>query len=215
MNNKIIKTMGGVVGACVAGILLVLGATMVAYPAISQIAGLAVAQSSTLWNNVRDAVVGDGISNGIMAESIYLFNGSTFDRVRGDSTNGMDVDVTRMPATVGVQPVQGTTLLNSNNVSAANTALTVTLTGAASQRVHLYKISTATCSPDGTSQLTIQDGGVTIWNTLQNSVGPALNQYEALWPVGLTGGTGNSVTVQIGACGVGNVGVLNIQADRF
>lgn len=88
--------MSSVVGMCFAGIILTLGATMVVYPAISQLVGLAVAQSSTTWNNVKDAAIGDGISNGVLATGIYGLNGSTFDRIRGDATNGLDVDVTRM-----------------------------------------------------------------------------------------------------------------------
>jgi hypothetical protein len=69
---------------------------MLSYPAISQLAGLAVAQSSTIWNNVRDAAVGDNISNGLLASGTYVFNGTAFDRVRGDIANGLDVDITRI-----------------------------------------------------------------------------------------------------------------------
>ena len=87
----------GSIGAVVAGAAIMLGGVMVGYPAISSLVGLAVAQTATLWNNVKDAAVGDGLTNGILVQSMYLFNGSTFDRARGDTTNGLDVDVTRMP----------------------------------------------------------------------------------------------------------------------
>lgn len=86
-----------VIGAIVAAVALTVGSVMVVHPAVSELAGLAVAQTSTLWNNVRDAAVGDNIANGLLAISLYTYNGSTFDRIRGDTTNGMDVDVTRMP----------------------------------------------------------------------------------------------------------------------
>lgn len=86
-----------IVGAISIAVLLTLGITTFGKTAISDVAGLAVAQTTSLWNNVRDAAVGDNISNGVLATSLYLFNGSAFDRVRGDTTNGMDVDVTRMP----------------------------------------------------------------------------------------------------------------------
>lgn len=91
------KKIQNIVGATCAAIVLVIGSVMVVHPAVSELAGLAVAQTSTLWNNVRDAAAGDNLSNGIFATGLYLFNGSAFDRARGDTTNGLDVDVTRMP----------------------------------------------------------------------------------------------------------------------
>lgn len=100
MNKKALKWIGGGIGAAIAGVVLMLSATMMGHTAISSLAGLAVAQSSTLWNNVKDAAAGDGLSSGILAESLYLFNGVTLDRVRGDTTNGMDVDVTRISGSI-------------------------------------------------------------------------------------------------------------------
>jgi len=103
MNDKrktALKWVGGVVGASIAGIALMLSATMLAHPAISSLAGLAVAQTATLWNNVKDANAGDGLSSGILAQGTMVFNGLSFDRVRGDITNGMDVDVTRISGTL-------------------------------------------------------------------------------------------------------------------
>jgi len=64
--------------------------------AVQQIAGLAVAASTYKWNNVKDASQGDGLTNGILSISPYLYNGSTFDAARGTTTNGIDVDVTRL-----------------------------------------------------------------------------------------------------------------------
>ena len=83
-------------GALLVAIVLSLALTVAGRTAVSELSGLAVAQSSAIWNNVRDAAVGDNLSNGILAVSTYLWDGSNFDRVRGDSTNGMDVDVTRL-----------------------------------------------------------------------------------------------------------------------
>lgn len=89
MKNKILAGLTAVV--------LVLGSAMVAKTAVSTLAGLAVAQSSTVWNSVKDAAIGDAQTNGILMSALALFNGSTFDRARGDTTFGLDVDVTRMP----------------------------------------------------------------------------------------------------------------------
>ena len=82
-DTKWVKRVLGIVGAIVAGGAIMLGGVVVGYPAISQLVGLAVAQSSTLWNNVKDAAVGDSLSSGILAQSTYLWNGASFDRVRG------------------------------------------------------------------------------------------------------------------------------------
>lgn len=89
-----------ILGAIGAALVMTLTAALIVHPAISEIAGLAVAQSSNKWNNVRDAAVGDSLSSGVLAMSPYMFNGLTFDRVRGDTTNGMDVDVTRISGSI-------------------------------------------------------------------------------------------------------------------
>lgn len=97
---KWVKWVVGTVGALVAGGAIMLGGVMIGYPAISSSVGLAVAQSATLWNNVVDAAKGDSQGDGILGMSPYLYNGASFDRVRGDITNGMDVDVTRISGSV-------------------------------------------------------------------------------------------------------------------
>ena len=99
-NNKWVKYILGGIGAIVAGGAIMLGGVMVGYPAISQLVGLAVAQSATLWNNVIDAAKGDSQASGILGMSPYVWNGVSFDRVRGDIANGMDVDVTRISGSV-------------------------------------------------------------------------------------------------------------------
>ncbi len=76
---------------------LLLGSAIVAKTAVSTIAGLAVAQSTTVWNSVKDAALGDNLTNGLLAGQLYFFDGTDFDRARGDTTFGLDVDVTRMP----------------------------------------------------------------------------------------------------------------------
>jgi hypothetical protein len=99
-NTKWGKWVAGTIGALIAGGAIMLGGVVVGYPAISQLVGLAVAQSSTLWNSVIDAAKGDSQGSGILGMSPYLWNGVSFDRVRGDTTNGMDVDVTRISGSV-------------------------------------------------------------------------------------------------------------------
>ncbi len=97
---KWVKLVLGTVGALVAGGAIMLGGVMVGYPAISSLVGLAVAQSATVWNNVIDAAKGDGQGSGILGMSPYTYNGVSFDRVRGDIANGIDVDVTRLSGSI-------------------------------------------------------------------------------------------------------------------
>lgn len=90
--------------------------------AISTVNGLAVAQSSTQWNNLKDAAQGDNLTSGIAAFNLYVFNGTNFDRVRGDITNGLDVDVTRIqggtdtPADNFTNPTNAITTWNLNGL---------------------------------------------------------------------------------------------------
>jgi hypothetical protein len=68
--------------------------------AISEIAGLAVAQTQTQWNNVIDAAKGDGQGSGLLGQVSYMYNGATFDRERGTIANGTLVDVSRLQGTI-------------------------------------------------------------------------------------------------------------------
>lgn len=79
---------------------------VIGYTAISSIAGLAVAQSSTKWNNLKDAgtLTGDAQSSGIISSGLLSFNGSTWDRLRGDSTNGLNVQVKPSGTDNGTNP---------------------------------------------------------------------------------------------------------------
>lgn len=65
-----------------------------------------VGSTHLLWNSsnwVRAGIMsngdgdGAGLSAQLVASTMRVFNGSTWDRARGDTTNGIDVDVTRLP----------------------------------------------------------------------------------------------------------------------
>lgn len=79
----------------VAGLLL--GASMVVFPAtITQLSGLAVAQTATKWNSLKDMAFGDAVSSGSGLFTPCLWNGVTCDRARGSIANGQEVDVKRI-----------------------------------------------------------------------------------------------------------------------
>ena len=67
----------------ISGLVIVLMSIGIIRSQIQQVAGLAVAQSSIQWNNVKDAAVGDNITNGLLASGGYVFDGTNWDRVRG------------------------------------------------------------------------------------------------------------------------------------
>ena len=199
---------------CIATVLG-LGVTMLAFPAaVTQIAGLAVAQSSTQWNQVKDMAQGDGHASGVALVSPCLWNGVTCDRQRGSITGGATVSLANTAGAPAISTtVQGTTLLNSTLTSAANTSHTITLTGAASQRVtidyvEVYASAAAVCT------ITIVDNVTTVYShliTTQTSAAPLLIQ---LGNDGLSISTGSTATVNVGACGIGVTSTLNVVASR-
>lgn len=70
-------------------------------PAMAQVqsvVGTSVEQSRNVWNHQKDAAAGDNLTTGVSASGVYGYDGAGFDRIRGDATYGLDVDVTRMPA---------------------------------------------------------------------------------------------------------------------
>ena len=76
----------------IAGLLL--GGALVAFTqTVTQLAGLAVAQSTSKWNRLKDAAIGDAQTNGIVLVSPALFNGVTFDRARGTIAGGQEVSI--------------------------------------------------------------------------------------------------------------------------
>lgn len=98
------KLMKLLAAAFTAGVLLTCFAWFV--PAqVTQIGGLAVAQSGTQWNRLKDASQGDTLTNGIGVFSPYLFNGTNFDRQRGTIAGGAEVNLKSFGG--GVTPTDG------------------------------------------------------------------------------------------------------------
>ncbi len=236
--------------SALAAILLIGGsAVFVQSVAIRGISGLAVAQSSTRFNAVKDGAAGDALSSGILATGMYSFNGATFDRVRGTVANGLDVDVTRLPGTTtltdnfanptsalpvgafmmafdgttwdrlttasfGAVSQQGT-LFNSQNVSALDTAIVVTIPAAADEQAHLYRL-VLRCTPLArtTGNASIEDGlGNFLWVTSPGSV--TTDETDIFFPVPLTGSVNTDLVLTMVSCGPGNQSIMEIMADRF
>jgi hypothetical protein len=132
-----------------AGIVLMVGATKIVYPAISELVGLSVASSATSWNSVIDAARGDSIGSGILGQSPYLWNGVSFDRQRGSIANGALVDVSRIsgsitPADAYANPTTANQMWVLNGLFNGTTwdrARTATADGLASTGIGAYNTS--------------------------------------------------------------------------
>ena len=106
---------------------------------------------------------------------------------------------------------QRPSLTNSESTSAANTAVAVTIAGVTNQRVRLYGV-TVRCSA-GSANLTVSSGGTQVWSSDAAFVSTT-SRAVAWTPVPLTTATGGALVVTLGACGAGNTGTLDVQADQ-
>ena len=110
--------------------------------------------------------------------------------------------------------IQGLNLFNSQTTGAATTAVVVTLTAVAQSRSHVYKVDARCNTAAATSDVTITDGGVTIWTSGLLAVGAVAPFYQMTWPTGLTGTTNSAVVITLAACTAGT-GTMIVQADRY
>jgi hypothetical protein len=102
---------------------------------------------------------------------------------------------------------------NSEQTSAANTAVTRSVTGSFGARVHLWSVS-ARCSA-GTAQLTVKDGvaGTIVWSTAATEV--ATTTFKFQWNPSLSSASGNGMDITLGTCGAANTGTLDVQLSQF
>ena len=87
---------------------------------VQTISGLAVAQTSTQWNNVKDAAVGDAQTSGLMANGMYVYDpvGATWNRMRGTAAGVMSVSLPNTGLLSLLGPVVAPTVGATQNVSA-------------------------------------------------------------------------------------------------
>ena len=101
---------------------------------------------------VKDAGnAADGLSSGLMGVGCFVYNGTTWDRCRGDATNGVKVQVTTMPTvtaaisntTIGTKTTQGTTI-TANQVTITNVSSMIATTNTARYSLSTRNIGTVT-----------------------------------------------------------------------
>ena len=81
-----------------------------------------------------------------------MWNGSSWDRIRGDTTNGVDVDVTRVQGTVSTQDTLGSTM-TVGQVSVGTTATQVVASNTSRREVMIQNLDASNdiyCGPDNT-----------------------------------------------------------------
>lgn len=104
-------------------------------------------------------------------------------------------------------------VLNSEAVSAVNTSISASQSAPGGiGKPYLYSVS-ARCSA-GTANLTVTDGGTTIWSTAATEVGTTTFRFQ--WNPGLTVSLSSSaLQVTLSTCGAGNTGTLDTQFSTF
>jgi len=105
--------------------------------AIRAVYGLAVAQSSTSWNSIRDSSQGDTLLNGLPATGSYRFNGVSWDRKRhsfSQDTNGITMDGAGASMDMTTSPMTRHTMI-------------ITRTGGSTNAISVF----IACSVDGVS----------------------------------------------------------------
>lgn len=129
---------------------------------ITQVAGLAVAQTPLRWNNVQDGAAGDNLVNGILASGLYGYDpiGANWDRVRIDPLGNLNVNVA-----VGGTPTQALTIL-LNAVAVPTVGATTDTTYLLSK--HTWEIVVTGAPANETTNLEGSING-TVWYILDTS----------------------------------------------
>jgi hypothetical protein len=115
------------------------------------------------------------------------------------------------PGAAAPSTAQPASTKNSEATSAANTAVSITLTVTPIQRGHLFNVN-ARCSA-GTAQLTVADGATQIWSSAATEVGTT--SFTKAWNPGLASSGGNNLVITLGTCGGANTGTLDVQGSVF
>lgn len=90
-----------------------------ANPTTAPVGSFLMGWNTSTWERLR-VNIGDGsTSAGLQNIAPMMFNGTTYDRTRGDIANGLDVDVTRLPTLANV-----TTVATVTNVATIGTSVT-------------------------------------------------------------------------------------------
>ena len=126
----------------------------------------------------------------LVGSALEIFNGTTWDRARGDIANGLDVDVTRLPALVAGAAIVGkvgidqTTPGTTNATSIAQIGATTVATGVGASSAGTQRVVTATDSTIGT--VTTLTGTTTLTpGTAATNLGKAVDNVAGATDTGV------------------------------
>lgn len=152
-------------------------------PTAPEVVSRLSAWTGSAWARIR-SLLGDGVAaSGSQNVSPMVFNGTNYDRMRGDAANGTDVDVTRLPALVA-----GTANIGDVDVLTVPAPLSTTGGGteATAHRVTIANDSTGVLSVDDNGgSLTVDDGAgsLTVDGTVTANQGSAGTAWEVVGDV--------------------------------
>lgn len=116
---------------------------------------------------IQDVKSGDSLTQGLPAVGYYLFDGTNWDRARGDTTYGLDVDVTRMPSGLEVSArsdttVNITTSTDTDVISSSGSINKIIVNaGGTGSVISIYDDADGTCSSGYAFKLpTVTDGQI-------------------------------------------------------
>jgi hypothetical protein len=109
--------------------------------------------------------------------------------------------------TAGSVPVTETPSTPVSATAAVNTAVVITITGVAGQRIRITHLSYQYAQSPTAGGITVVVNGVTIW---QLGIGSIVDQYPSLPPGGLVCAAGQSAVITLAAAGATVVGTLNV-----
>ena len=110
-----------------------------------------------------------------------------------------------------VTPSQHGTQANSFASGASTSAVSVTLTPPAAQRVRLYSFSAYCSAGQASASVVNSTNARTLWLADAAYVTASLKQTNFQTP--LTGPVGSTLVVTVASCGTGQMGNLSVQAD--
>jgi hypothetical protein len=196
------------------GVIFLIGGLSIAVMSItysrSQVmssAGLAVAQSTTKWNHLKDVAYGDAQTTGLAGIGPYVYDqtNTRWDRMRGDATNGVWVNVktgsisstvtgSKTPADSYSNPTDAVNSYSLNGIF--NGTTWDRLRGDATSGAWVNVKASATPSPPSTGVLTLLNAVTGTGAGTSNNISSTFPS-KMTWQYVITGGTLSALTINL------------------
>lgn len=153
----------------------------------------------TTWDRVRSSIADGGGSTGLVQTLGMVYNGATHDRMRGDAANGLDVDVTRLPALpAGTNNIGDVDVLTLPALVAGSASIGIL---GANSGVDIGDVTINNAA--GASAVNVQDGGnsLTVDGTVTAAGGAAHDAAVSGNPNLIAGRSSAAAPADVGADG--------------